>query len=185
MSMVEPVTRRWTVEEYYRAAAAGVFGPEERLELVDGEIYRMSPQHGPHATACQLTEDALSRIFRRGYVVRGQKPLSLGASSEPEPDVCVVTGRVRDFARSHPTTALLVVEVADSTVQFDLGLKAATYARAGIAEYWVIVIPQRMLVLHRDPRSGQYGSITHHGESDTVFPLAAPTAAIRVADLLP
>lgn len=187
MSVVEPAVRRWTAAEYHRAAEAGVFPPGERLELIDGEIYRMSPQKSLHTTGCELAEESLRGIFGTGYVVRGQKPLALGAASEPEPDVAVVRGRIRDFATQHPSTALLVVEVADSTAAFDTGRKAEMYARAGIPDYWVVVLPERALLVHRDPdpASGQYRSITRHEETGTAAPLAAPGAIIRVADLLP
>jgi Uma2 family endonuclease len=187
MSVAEPALRRWTVAEYYQAAEAGVFNPEERLELIEGEIFRMSPQDSPHATGCDLTEDALREIFGRGYRVRTQKPLSLGDDSVPEPDLAVVRGNVRDFAIAHPATAVLVVEVADSSLRFDRGRKARLYARAGIPDYWILNLPGRVLEVHRDPDPGNglYRQITRHGENESVSPLVAPAAAILVRDLLP
>jgi len=187
MTTLEPMLRPWTVEEYHRAADAGVFHPDERLELIDGRIYQVSPQRGPHATACQLTEDLLREMFRTGYVIRGQKPLRVGGSSEPEPDVCVVRGRARDFARQHPTGAVLVVEVAESSAAMDLGPKAEQYARAGIEDYWVLLLPERALVVHRDPdaSAGAYRTTQRLGENDAVAPVAASGAPIQVSDLLP
>src|SRR5690349_5181753 len=105
MSMVEPVTRRWTVEEYHRAAEAGVFGPEERLELIDGEIVCVSPQNGPHIVAVRLALSALEAIFRSGWVVLSQAPIALLPESEPEPDLIVTRGDVRDLKTGPPTTA--------------------------------------------------------------------------------
>jgi len=187
MSVAEPELRRWTTDEYLQAADLGVFGPEERLELVNGEIYRMSPQNGPHATACDLLAEALRAAFGGGYLIRGQKPLLLGGSSVPEPDVYVVRGRIRDFARQHPTSAELVVEVSDATVRFDMGTKSALYASAGIQDYWVVVIPERVLVVHRDPdpAAGIYRSIVRLRATDHVLPLAAPDSTIPVEELLP
>jgi Uma2 family endonuclease len=187
MAIAEPVVWRWTVDEYHQAADAGLFGPEDRLELLDGTIFRMSPQRSEHATSCELVEDVLARIFASGYVVRGQKPLTLGPAAEPEPDVAVVSGSIRDYARRHPSTAVLIVEVSDTTVRFDLGRKARTYARAAIPEYWALVLPRRVLVVHREPDTvtGRYRSITEYGATDTASPLAAPDAGILVADLLP
>jgi Uma2 family endonuclease len=168
-------------------ADMGVFGPEERLELVDGEILCMSPQKGPYATASDLTESVLREVFPTGCRVRIQKPLTLGGVSEPEPDIAVVRGAARDFTRSHPTTAELVVEVADSTLAFDRGTKASLYARAGIRDYWILNLPERILEVHREPDPGaeQYQSVTRYAEADAIAPLAAPDARIAVADLLP
>jgi Uma2 family endonuclease len=187
MSVAEPALRRWTPKEYFRAAETGVFDPEERLELIEGEIFRMSPQDSPHATACDLAEDALREIFRRGYRVRTQKPLSLGDDSVPEPDLAVVRGSVRDYARAHPATAVLIVEVADSSLWYVRKRKAPLYARAGIPDYWILNLPERVLEVHRDPDpvSAQYRQITRYGEDESVAPLAAPAAAILVRDLLP
>jgi Uma2 family endonuclease len=186
MSLAEPEVRRWTAEEYHRAAAAGAFGPEERLELLDGEIYRMSPQSSLHATACDLVEEALRRAVPSGFVVRTQKPLALGTVSEPEPDVAVVKGRIRDFAAAHPVTAELVVEVAESSIRHDLGPKAASYAAAGIPEYWVLLVADRVLVVHRDPDRGSrsYGTISRIPETGSVKPLL-PAGPFPVAALLP
>jgi Uma2 family endonuclease len=187
MSIAEPAVRRWTVAEYHRAAEMGIFGPEERLELIKGEIFRMSPQNGPHATGSTLAESAIQEVFRAGYVVRIQKPLTLGGHSEPEPDIAVVRGKARDYLKAHPTMAELVVEVADSSLQFDRGEKAEVYARAGIPDYWILNVLERMLEVYRDPDpgAGEYRTITRYVENDTVSPLAAPKARLAVRDLLP
>jgi Uma2 family endonuclease len=187
MSVAEPTIRCWTAAEYHRAADAGVFGPEERLELIDGEIYRMSPQKGPHLVATGLTRAVLERVFQRGWIVLVQAPLALGEHAEPEPDVAVVRGQWRDFVQGPPATAELVVEVSDTTLAFDRGPKAALYARARIADYWVLNLPERVLEAHRDPdpSAGVYKSIVHYGPDEAVSPRAAPTARIPVRDLLP
>jgi Uma2 family endonuclease len=187
MSVAEPKLRRWTVAEYHRAAEAGVFDPEERLELIDGEIYRMSPQKGPHATGSTLAEEALRAILPAGHLLRIQKPLTLGVEGEPEPDIAIVRGRVRDFARRHPTTAVVIVEVADSSLDFDRDQKAKQYARAGVPEYWILNLIDRVLEVYRDPDPAgeQYRHVTRHGENESVSPLVTPTASIVVRDLLP
>jgi Uma2 family endonuclease len=182
-----PAVRRWTAADYERAAEAGVFGPEERLELVYGEIYQMSPQNATHSTVVGLVGDALTAAIPGDHCVRIQMPLSLGASSVPEPDVCVVTGSRRDYLRRHPNDAALVVEVADTSVAFDLNVKTALYASATVQEYWVVMIPERALVVHRepDPQSGSYRSVTRLHGGDHVSPLVAPEAKIPVTELLP
>lgn len=187
MAVTDRVTRRWTIDDYHRAIEAGVFGPEERLELLNGEIVVMSPQLGPHASGSSLVVEALRAAFGPGWVIREQKPLSLGQVSEPEPDVAAVRGAIRDFVREHPRSAGLVVEVADTSVRLDRTDKAEIYARAGIPEYWILNLPGRCLEVRRDPdpAQGEYRQLTTHGEDGAVSPLAAPDASIAVRDLLP
>lgn len=188
-----PGVRPMTREEYEKAGEVGIFGPEERLELIGGEVVKkVSPQLTPHAIGVRLAETALRRAFGEGYEVRGQLPLALGLHSEPEPDVSVVVGSVRDYEKEHPKTALLVVEVADSSVRLDRKVKASLYAAAGIADYWLVNLPERVVEIHREPApmadepfGHHYRSITRHPETAIVSPLAAAAATIRVADLLP
>lgn len=187
MSIAEPALRRWTVEEYRRAADAGVFGPEERLELIEGEILRMSPQNPPHMVATRLTLSALETVFRDGWVVFVQMPLALDAETQPEPDLWVARGTARDYLADRPATAELVVEVSDTTLAFDRDRKAPLYVRAGIPEYWILNLTERCLEVHRQPNpaSGQYEATTRVSEDGAISPLAAPAAAIAVRDMLP
>jgi Uma2 family endonuclease len=187
MALTERTTRRWTIDDYHRAIEAGVFGPDERLELIDGEIIVMSPQLGPHATGVGLVDDALRPVFGTGWVVRVQLPLTLEPGSEPEPDVAVVRGVRRDFSQGHPTTAELLVEVADTTLRLDRTDKAELYARAGIPDYWILNLPGRRLEVRRDPdpATGEYRQLSTCDEESIVSPLAAPDASIAVRDLLP
>ena len=192
MGMSAVQTRRWTREEYERLIETGVFHPEERVELIDGELVVMTPQKSVHATAVRLVDEMLRMAFGSGHDVRAQLPLALDPDSEPEPDVAVVAGTPRDYRNAHPTTALLVVEVADTTLAFDRERKGSLYARAGIAEYWIVNLADRVLEVCRDPgpvASAQYGwsyRVTERlSASDSVSPLAAPQARIAVSDLLP
>jgi Uma2 family endonuclease len=177
--------RHWTREEYERMAELGLFRPDERIELVDGVIYEMTPQNSWHAAAIQAAQEILHPIFRRGYSLRIQMPLALGLASEPEPDLAVVRGHWRDYREAHPTTAVLVLEIADSTIFHDRERKSAIYAQAGIADYWILNRPEACLEVLRDPKNGSY----HHRKTlkagDTLSPLARPEAAILIADLLP
>lgn len=180
--------RRWTREEYYRAADLGLFRPDERLELLDGEIIeKLSAQKTPHFTAVRATMEALSAAFGTGFEIRPPGPLTLSNISEPEPDVLVVPGTWRDYEDHHPgpEEVRLLVEVSDTTLRMDRGRKASAYARAGIAEYWILNPNDRCLEIHRDPVNGVYQTITTHLEADSVSPLAAPAAALHVTDLLP
>ncbi len=184
--------RRWTRVEYDRMVAAGVFSPGERLELIDGEVVAMTPQGSAHATAVRLVEDALRAAFGAGYDVRVQMPLALDPASEPEPDVAVVQGRPRDYRDAHPTSAVLAVEVGDTTLVYDREQKASLYARGGVAEYWILNLVDRTLEVYREPAAlpdARYGwgyRVTPaYGPDDHIAPLAAPRARLRIADLLP
>lgn len=170
----------------------GIFGPEEQVELLDGELFTMTPQNSAHATAVLLVHDALRRNFGSGFHVRTQLPLAVDPLSQPEPDVVVVPGSPRDYRDAHPSTALLVVEVADTTLAHDRDRKGSLYARAGIAEYWVVNLIDRVLEVYRDPapsHAAHYGwayrTALHLNPPDPVSSLAAPQAEITVSEFLP
>lgn len=185
-------TKHWTRVEYERLIDLGAFRPGERLELVDGALLVCEPQGAPHFTAVGLVEDALRQVFGIGWTVRAQGPIALDEDSEPEPDIAVVPGGRRDHRRVHPAHPVLIVEVADSSLEFDRREKAALYARAGIADYWVLDLGAQVLEVYREPvaaphaRNGhRYGATITLRAGDAVSPLSAPTSAILVADLLP
>jgi Uma2 family endonuclease len=179
--------RRWTRKEFCRAAELGLFRPEERLELLDGEIFEKMSPRPPHSVAVGTAGDVLAHAFGAGTHVRTEQPLVLNDESEPAPDIVVVPGKRSDYLRNHPTAgdALLVVEVADTSIRFDRGRKREAYARAGIREYWIVHLPRRQLVAHRDPSGSRYRSITIYREEEAITLLAAPHAPMRVGDLLP
>jgi len=180
------VSRRlWTRKEYERMGEVGTIGPEERTELIDGVIYRMAPLRSQGASTIHIARDVLAQAFGAGTYVRIQAPIVLGDFSEPEPDLAVVEGAVRDHLDYHPTTALLVVEVSDTTVAFDRRVKGRLYAAAGLPEYWILNLQRNQLEVHRDPSPTGYQSVTILKRRDTVCPLARPDASISVADLLP
>jgi Uma2 family endonuclease len=194
VNVAEPERRKWTVAEFERAIDLGLFGPEERLELIDGDILKKLTQNPPHSTALLKAQTILFHTFGTGFVVRPQMPLNFGAGSgnRPEPDLAVVAGSVDDYASGHPTTAVLVLEIADTTLAYDRTTKAGQYARAGILDYWFLNLIDRILEVYRQPgpMAGQpfghyYGNITRYVEAGTVAPLAAPNSLIHVTDLLP
>ncbi|HEV8580022.1 MAG TPA: Uma2 family endonuclease [Thermoanaerobaculia bacterium] len=175
---------RWTREEYERMVEDGYFRPDERVELVNGIIYEMSPQKSWHAAAIQALQEFLGPVFKEGYNLRVQMPLALGLHSEPEPDVAVVQGHWRDYRDSHPSTAVLVIEVADTTLLYDRE-KSAVYARAEIPEYWIVNRIDGCLEVYREPRNEAYQSRTVLEAVASVSPLARPEASLRVGDFLP
>jgi len=176
---------RFTRVQYEQMIGAGVFGPEEHLELLDGELIDMAPQLSRHATAVTLVDLALKDLFGAGFTVRNQLPLNLDSRSVPEPDIAVVSGSPRDYRDAHPATALLVVEVSETTLGYDRIRKLAAYARAGIPEYWVLDLAHARLEVCRQPDAEVYAERRVLKADDTVAPLAAPGPGIKVADLLP
>lgn len=178
---------RFTREQYYRMGELGFFD-RRHVELIRGEIVLMSPVKEPHVASVSLTTDVLKAAFGAGYYVRVQAPLNLGAT-DPEPDVAVVPGRPRDYA-APPTTALLVVEVSDTSLHYDTTTKAEEYATAGVTDYWVVDLVGRQLHVFRNPTpipdgGAAYRDKTTLAPTDTVSPLAAPTASVTVTELLP
>ena len=183
MATVDPKVKNWTRDEYYRMGEAGLF-IDQRVELIDGEILMMSPMKARHAIAVQLTADALREVCGEGFCVRAQLPLSVSDDSEPEPDIAVVPGTPRDYTE-HPTTALLVVEISDTTLAFDRGRKSTLYAEAGIQEYWIVNLVDGQVEVYCDLADGKYQTVKALKHSEDLAPRAAPAASIRVADMLP
>jgi Uma2 family endonuclease len=184
-------TRRWTRQEYDRLIELGVLHEDEPIELLGGRLVVREPQRTPHAVATQLAADALRAAFGAGWSIRVQLPIALDDESEPEPDVAVVPGAPRDYLREHPSVPVLVVEVARDSLRSDRILKARLYARAGIGDYWIVSLVERVLEVHRAParprpgRPATYADVRRVTAAETIAPLAAPAARIVVADLLP
>ena len=176
---------RWSRDAYDRAVDAGVFGPDDRLELIHGQLLAMNPQGSRHAAIVGLAGEILRGAFGPGCTVRMQCPLAVGDDSEPEPDVAVVPGREVDYLDAHPTTALLVVEVSDDSLPRDRTAKQRLYASHGIPEYWILAFPDARLEVYRDPADAGYRTVLIRRAGETITPQARPGAAIPVADLLP
>jgi len=185
-----PRLHRWSRGEYARLIDHGILDEDDLVELLDGLLLVKEPQYSPHRTAVLLTAKALEQAFGEGWFVQTQSPIILDDRSEPEPDVCVVFGSPRDYVMAHPSQPALIVEVAQSGLHLGRGRKAAAYARAGITDYWILNLIDRMLEIHREPRNlarrrWGYSSIEVLQANAMVSPLAALDASIRVADLLP
>jgi Uma2 family endonuclease len=187
-----PALHRWTRREYARMIDLGFLDEDDPIELLDGLLLVKEPQSSPHRTAVGLVAKALERAFGDGWFVQVQSPIGLDDRSEPEPDVCVVRGSLRDYVEAHPTHPELVVEVALSGLRVARGWKASAYARGGIADYWIVNLVDRVLEVHREParpgparRRWGYAAVDTVAADGAISPLAAPTARIAVADLLP
>jgi Uma2 family endonuclease len=189
-SDLEPSPRRWTREEYYRMGELGLFHGQ-RAELIEGEIMVLSPQGPSHSKITDLAFDVLRHCGWQNVWVRMQLPIDFGTYSEPEPDVSVVPSHRNDYGLGHPTSALLLVEVSDSTLAYDRGRKASLYAMRGIADYWIVNLVDGQLEVRRDPRPDPsqplgyaYAGLTVLRPGDVISPLAAPHLVFAVADLL-
>jgi Uma2 family endonuclease len=167
-----------TIAEYDRMIAAGAFDPRERnrLELIHGELREMTPIGSEHEVVVDyLNEWSIRTLPKKKAWVRVQNSIGIPVlNSAPEPDLAWVVRR--DYRRGRPTAedVLLVIEVSESTLRFDLGTKAELYAAAGISDYWVVDIAARSIVVHRDPADGRYRDVQTYRESDEISPLLVP-----------
>ncbi len=193
MTVIPPSrTRRWTRAEYERLVTLGVFGPGERLELLAGHLLVREPQGSRHAGTIRRVLAALRRALGEAWQIDSQLPFALDDDSEPEPDVTVVPRSPDAYLDAHPSRAVLIVEVAEGSYRIDRGYKASLYARAGIADYWIVDLVHHAVEVHREPeasRAARYGwryrSLDILRPPATVAPLVAPDRTIPVADLLP
>ncbi len=189
MTIAEPITRRFTRDEYYRMAEIGLF-EGQRVELIQGEIIAISPQNNPHALACAIINGWLGRSLGEHFTVRCQLPLVASNDTEPEPDFAVLTGSA-ESQTEHPTTALLVIEVMDTSVTHDRR-KAHLYASRQVPDYWILNLAKRQLEVIRGPAPHADSPFGHHYASRTTFnpdqsvqPLNLPIPAISVSRLFP
>ena len=151
-------TKRWTRLEYERLIDLGAFAPEERLELIGGQLVVRERQGRPHATGIRLVARALRAVFGPDWNIEAQLPVALDEESEPEPDIAVVPGGPRDYIASHPSRPELVVEVALASLALDRGEKASLYARAGVADYWIANLVDNVLEVYREPVADPHGA---------------------------
>jgi Uma2 family endonuclease len=183
-------SKRWRRMQYERLVDLGVFEGEP-LELIGGQLIVAEPKGSPHAAAVGMASDAVRAALPPGWTVRIQDPVALDDESAPEPDVAVVRGRHADYRHAHPARAALIVEVAESSLAFDRTRKGSLYARAGIADYWIVNLEERVVEVYRDPGpdlTAPFG--WRYSSVERVRPPATLTLlelahAVRVAALLP
>lgn len=188
----EVVRFRWTRERYEQIVEHGILGEDDHVELLAGEIFSVSPQNSPHAAAMLILVRLLQALIGPGFHVRPQLPLSLDEDSMPEPDIAIVSGAAEDYWYTHPTTAVLIIEIAESSLASDRRRKGSIYARAGIEDYWIFNLVNFRLEVYRQPAEDAdsptgyaYEQRTVYGAGDTVAPLAFPDGVVAVRDLQP
>jgi Uma2 family endonuclease len=180
--------RRWplTVDDYHRLAEVGVFSPEEGVELIEGDVFLLSPIRSRHAACVRRLDDRLRERLGRRAIVSVQCPLRLGAHSEPEPDLALLRSRADYYADGHPSSpdVLLLIEVMETTRDYDRGVKLALYARSGIAEVWLVDLPSERIEVHRRPLGDIYTETRIHPRGQVVAPQAFPDVKLAADAIL-
>ena len=182
-----PKVRKFTVAEYYRMGEGGILSPEERVQLIEGEIIVMPPQSPPHAGTRNKCYRLLYLAENDRFHTRIQNPLRLDNYSESEPDVILMRPRSDNYITAHPTPAdtFVVLEVSDSTLEFDRNRKAQVYGRAGVAQTLVLNLPEDCIENFTEPGPPGYGRHTIHRRGDKIRLVALPYLELAVEDLLP
>jgi Uma2 family endonuclease len=179
--------RSWTVDEYYQMAKIGILHPDEKVELIAGQIIRnMTPQGSFHAAAITRTNRLLNQPVQPRFLVRSQLPIQLDNRSEPEPDLALVKSDPLDYDDRHPKAedVYLIIEIADSTLKTDLTLKKQVYAEAKIPDYWVLDLAKRQLYVYRQPTEEGYQQEQILSERQSIAPLFFPDFQVKIREML-
>jgi Uma2 family endonuclease len=188
MNAAEPLYQRhWIhVHEYHQMGAAGIFGEDARVELIDGEIIDMPPIGSPHAAAVKRLVDRFGQVLGQSAILSVQDPVHLDDFNEPEPDIALLRRRDDYYAAAHPTAAdvLLIVEVAESSLRYDRDKKLPLYARAGIPETWLVDLTGRALWVYRQPGADGYAEARQAEDLAAMAPAALPGCRCDLRGLL-
>lgn len=179
---------RWhfNVDQYYRLAEAGVLQPDDRVELIDGEIIRMPPIGSPHAARVTRISYLLHDVFQGRAIISVQNPVRLDDFSEPVPDVALLQPREDFYAAHHPTPedVLLIVEVSDSTLLTDRNVKVPLYARAEIPEVWLVNLPKQVIEVFSEPAKGQYQKAETFNPGEVLTSPTVANLSLRVEEII-
>ena len=185
-----PQPYRWTREQFNEIGDMGLF-EGRRAILVEGEILAMPGMNDPHRTALVLADEAFRAAFGSGYFLSMQSPFDIGKATDPEPDLAVIKGHVRDFSGKGLQAAEMIVEISDTTYAYDRREKASLYAKAGVQDYWIVRLKTRQLEVYRQPQPDDtqpfgfgYGEKTIYEGDAIVQPLGA-ASPVAVSMLLP
>ena len=187
INMSVPLQKHYfTVAEYYLMAQSGVFARDERLELIEGEVIEMSPIGKRHAGCLNRLNRLLHRNVDELAIVSVQNPIGIDDFSEPQPDVALLKPRADFYSNFHPTPAdvLVIIEVADTSVEYDRRVKFPLYARAGIPEAWLVVLPKDLIEVHSEPKNGKYQKVQRLKRGKTVVSSAIPGLSVKVDNIL-
>jgi Uma2 family endonuclease len=176
----------FTVPEYYRMAEAGILSPVDRVELIEGEIVEMPPIGSRHASEVGRLTQVFGQSLGDRFLVWVQNPIRLDEYSEPEPDIALLKPRTDFYAEAHPgpQDVVLVVEVGDTTAEYDRRVKVPLYARSGILEVWLIDIPRTVILVYTEPIGGVYRVVRQIHRGETLAPTCAPDMRIEATSIL-
>ena len=182
-----PTRRRFTVAEYYAMAEAGILARDERVELLDGDVIVMPPIGNWHASNVDLFTNTFPAQLHGRAIVRVQNPVRLDGNSQPQPDVMLLRWRDDFYRDGHPRPAdvLLLIEVSDSSVDYDRNEKLAAYTAAGIPEVWIVNRPDRRIESYADPAGDAYATVRHYGAGESISPQAFPDVVLQVDQIIP
>lgn len=184
--ILSPVRRRFTVDEYYRMAEAGILHDGERVELLDGDVICMSPIGPRHAAGVKRANRWCTPRVGNRAVVSVQDPIRVENFAEPEPDLALLRPRADVYAGGHAQAAdvLLVIEVAETSLAIDQTVKMRLYGRAGVLDAWLVDLPGRRVLVYREPGPEGYASLVEYHAGQEIVPLAFPDLAVPAAELL-
>jgi len=176
----------FTVDDYHRLAEIGILSEDDRVELLDGQVVEMSPIGPRHGGCVKNLVRLLYRRLGEAVILGVQDPVALGRHSEPQPDIAVLKPRSDAYRSAHPRPAdtLLVIEVADTSLESDREVKLPLYAGAGIPEVWLVDLEHEVIVVYRQPSAEGYGEVRTRGRSEVLDALLVPTGAISVDEVL-
>ena len=178
--------RRFTVDDYHRMGETGILSPTDRVELIDGEIVTKMTIGPRHAASVDRATRALVTRVDTSAIVRVQGSVRLDLFNEPEPDIVLLRPRADFYASAHPGPAdvLLIVEIAESSIDYDRDIKTRVYAKAGVPEYWLVDLNDDVVHVHADPSNGIYRTLASCRRGPSIAPRALPSCAISTLDLI-
>jgi Uma2 family endonuclease len=178
--------RRFTVEDYHRMGEAGIFAEDDRVELIEGEIFEMTPIGSRHAGCVNRLVKLFQQTVGERALLSVQNPVRLERHSELQPDVALLLPRADFYTASHlgPKDVLLLVEVVESSASYDRGVKVPLYARAGIEEVWLVDLTGGYVEVYRNPAGGGYAEVLQLRRDDRLVPAAFPDVVVAVEDVL-
>ncbi len=181
-----PARRRFTVAEYYAMADAGILSDNDRVELLDGDIIVMPPIGDWHAGGVKFFNNTMLPKLLGRAMIAVQDPVRLDEHNEPQPDITLLQWRDDFYRNGHPAPGdvLLLIEVADSSVEFDRTVKLAAYARAGIPEVWIVNRPSRRIEAYSEPSGDVYATVRYADPGGGIAPQAFPDIILEVDHII-
>ena len=183
---VELARRRFTAAEFFRLVEIGVLAEGDRVELIQGDLIEMSPIYITHISTLNRLVWMLSNALGKQVILSVQNPVQLSEDNLPQPDVAVFRFQEKFYSEQHakPEDILLIIEVADSSLRYDQRVKSKLYGTAGIADYWIVNLPERQIEVYREPRPNGYRTVTTYAPGETLSPLAFPDVVLQVEQIM-